>query len=481
MKKIDFLIRENNKQKVYLTENTLDVTDILRNDYEYIYDSIIEENFLLKSNECSLFKELVFDDKVVGFCSYDFSREFITAALNNIYVLPEYRGNGLFKKELEKTLTEHNKPSIIEPTHLVVDLLIKYGYAKKINDEIVASCLEFIIPGNHVLSNGEYDTSEELSTHFYDLNISASIHFLDLENSKIAYSSPLNYDIIHYDAFEKRKDLDDKYIRGIKEFFEENEVEIMKIVLELEEKLPVISYTLEEVIGRGDELSPYIESLIDDAHITYSDALKIKEQIKEEYEAGMILNESLLIRLAYLFNENSQTIKSHSETCPYCDMPIDNHDKYCHFCGINLKYNPAAVEKSLINAMEFGESDCEEDIKYVAYKFLRMIESKIDLDYAIINTEKSYNIDWLDLETFLLKNDYFNGKGITKKGFDFLNNHPLHYYEKYEMTLIDYTDFEKYFYENKNLNGNEICISYLEQFKDDEEISELIRQINFNK
>ena len=96
MKKIDFLIRENNKQKVYLTENTLDVTDILQNDYEYIYDSIIEENFLLKSNECSLFKELVFDDKVVGFCSYDFSREFITAALNNIYVLPEYRGNGLF-------------------------------------------------------------------------------------------------------------------------------------------------------------------------------------------------------------------------------------------------------------------------------------------------------------------------------------------------------------------------------------------------
>ena len=136
MEKTNYLIRENNTQKVYLTENTLEITLILKENYPYIFDSIKKENIILKSEKCNLFKELVFDNKVVGFCSYDFSREFMTAALNNIYILPEFRGNGLFREELEKTMIEHNKPSIMEPTRLIIELLIKYGYAKKINSNI---------------------------------------------------------------------------------------------------------------------------------------------------------------------------------------------------------------------------------------------------------------------------------------------------------------------------------------------------------
>ena len=102
MKKINYLPRENNTQKVYLTESIIDITELLNSTYQYIMDSIKEENFILKSEECNLFKELVYENKVVGFCSYDFSREFMTAALNNIYVLPEFRGKGLFIQELEK-------------------------------------------------------------------------------------------------------------------------------------------------------------------------------------------------------------------------------------------------------------------------------------------------------------------------------------------------------------------------------------------
>ena len=68
-------------------------------------------------------------------------------------------------------MKEHNKPSIVEPTRLVVELLIKYGFAKRITDSIVASSFEFIIPGEQVLSNVDYDSSEELATHFYDLKI----------------------------------------------------------------------------------------------------------------------------------------------------------------------------------------------------------------------------------------------------------------------------------------------------------------------
>ena len=472
MSKINYLKRKDNTQKVYLTEDVIDVAELLIENYSYIYDSIKKEEFILKQPQCNLFKELVFEEKVVGFCSYDFSREFLTAALNNIYVLPEFRGNGLFLEELARTMADHNKPSIVEPTRLVVELLIGYGFAKQINENIVASAIEFIIPGNHVLSNSDYQSSEELSTHFYDLDTCSSIHFLDIDKGLIAYSAPLNYDIVHYDSLDYELD-----IENIKKVFLENSEELVDVLLDLEDNLPIKNYTLEEVIGDENEFSPYIESLIDDAHITYSDALNIKRQIMEEYEAGMILNESLMIRLAYLFNKNPEiTIKSHKETCPYCDMPIDDHDMYCHFCGINLNYNPEDMFDSLMDTFTDTAGDLE-DIRFVAYKFLRLIEEKIEVQYSIFTIENTYNVSWTELESYLTKNDYFDD-GITRKGYEFLDSHPLNYYEKYHMDMVDYTDFEKYFYSHSEWDEKTICINYLKEFGDDEDIMEIIFEIN---
>ncbi len=482
MGETNYLTRENNTQKVYLTEDTIDIIDLLDKNYPYIIDSIKKENFILKSEECNLFKELVFDNKVVGFCSYDFSREFMTAALNSIYILPEFRGNKLFKEELEKTMVEHNKPSIMEPTRLIIEILIKYGYAKKINDNIVASAIELIVPGEHVIANKEIKNEEELSTHFYDLNICAPIHILDINECLIAYSLALNDDIIRYDCLEKRFEINAHYFEEIKGLFIQKDEEILKILVELEEHLPLKKYDLEEVIGSDGEFSPYIETLIDDAHVTYSKALQIKKQIKEEYEAGMILNESLLIRLAYLFNiPEEPSLVTHDEKCPYCEMPVDNHDKYCHYCGINLAYNPNDVENTLIDSInQFNnEIESDEDIRYIAYKFLKMINEKIDFEYAVFMTESNFNISFKTLKKYLNENNYIENESITSKGIDFLNNHPLHYYEKYNMDILDYTKFEQYYWKNSNLGGNEICLKFLERY-DGEDVDEIKEKIKKN-
>ena len=465
---MNYTTRADNTQKVYLCETPLDVVNILRTDYGYLYDAISDEGIILKGLECNLFKEIVFDSKVVGFCSYDFSSEFITAALNNIYVLPEFRGNGLFLAELQKTMVEYNKPSIIEPTRLVVELLVKYGFASKISDTLVASSLEFIVPGNHVQSNSDYQ-KEELSTHFYDLNICSSIHFLDIEKGIIAYSSPLNYDIIHYDCLNKRKSMDDDYFTKIRDFLLENDVDIVDEISRLEDTLPVKSYDLEEVVGDDEGFSSYIQSLIDDGHVTYARAYDIKQQMSEEYEAGMILNESLLIRMAYLFDDSKKpTIKSHTDTCPYCSMPIDSHDRFCHFCGINLNYNPEEMFESLVNTFNESDNELSEDIRYVAYKFLKMILEGIELEYAIMTCENAYNLSGNLLMKYLDENNYIKGNEITDEGHDFLRKHPLHLFEKYELDAFDYSDFERYFYENENLDDKKIVLSYLEQFSDDD-------------
>lgn len=469
--------KKDNSQKALLSEDSFDIISILKEDYTYIYDAIEEENFILKYSECNLFKELVYENLVVGFCTYDFSREFMTAALSNIYILPEFRGNRIFLEELEDTMRNYSKPSIMEPTRLVVETLISYGFAQKVNDSIVVSAIEFIVPGSHVLSNAPYD-NDELSTHFYDLDMCSCFHVLDLEKGIVAYSSPLNYDIVHYDCIENRQKIDDEYFSNIRESFCQSDVEFMKVILELEENLPVKNYTIDEIIGEGDEMSEYIQSLIDDGHVTYERALEIKQQIKEEYESGMILNESLLIRLAYLFENNIEpTIKSHDEVCPYCGMPIDSHDKFCHFCGINLDYDIELMQENLIKSINTSKSDFKEDIRFIMYKFLKLIDEKIDFEYAIFTIENTYNISWPKLSYCLENQGYLIDDSITERGYEFMNTHPLHFWEKYHMDIVDYTDFENYFYNHLYMNHIDICLTYLENFAKDEYVLEIIENI----
>jgi GNAT superfamily N-acetyltransferase len=475
---MDYIVRENNTQKVFLSENSLNVEDILKRHYPYIYASIESEGFILKYDTCNLFKELICDRKVVGFCSYDHSREFLTAALNNIYILPEFRGNGIFKRELERTMVEYSKPSIMEPTRLVVEILIKYGFAKRFTESIVASAIEFIVPGKHVLSNEDYG-NEELSTHFYDLSICSSIHVLNARRGHVAYSAPLNYDIIHYACLDNIDSIGEEYFNQIVGLFSESGVELMDILIELEGNLPVRKYALEEVIGEGDDFSPYILSLIDDNHVTYTRALEISRQIREEYEAGMVLGESLLIRLAYLFDDDDgMAITSHEDVCPYCGMPVDDHDRFCHYCGINLEFSADEMERHLVSSVNASDGDFKEDIRYVAYKFLKMIDEGIDLQYAAWTVENAYGIDFEELNSFLDDHDCLSYGAITWNGRDFMNSHPLHFWEKYHMDAVDYTDFERYFYSKEGLDPIEICFNYLNLFVDDECALEIIREIS---
>ena len=99
---------------------------------------------------------------------------------------------------------------------------------------------------------------------------------------------------------------------------------------------------------------------------------------------------------------------------------------------------------------------------------MKLISEGIELEYAIITCENSYNISWSILKDYLDVNSYFKDNKITNEGHDFLTSHPLHLFEKYELDAFDYSDFERYFYENENLDDKKIVLSYLEQFSDDD-------------
>jgi len=83
------------------------------------------------------------------------------------------------------------------------------------------------------------------------------------------------------------------------------------------------------------------------------------------------------------------------------------------------------------------------------------------------------------LKKYLNENNYIKDKIITEEGIEFLNSHPLHYYEKYKMDIIDYTKFEDYFWNNSDLSGEEICLKFLDQY-DDEYSNEIKEEIKRN-
>ena len=97
-----------------------------------------------------------------------------------------------------------------------------------------------------------------------------------------------------------------------------------------------------------------------------------------------------------------------------------------------------------------------------------MILEGIELEYAIMTCENAYNRSGNLLMKYLDENNYLKGNEITDEGHDFLRKHPLHLFEKYELDAFDYSDFERYFYENENLDDKKIVLSYLEQFSDDD-------------
>uniref|UniRef100_UPI003890CDFE hypothetical protein n=1 Tax=Methanobrevibacter sp. TaxID=66852 RepID=UPI003890CDFE len=139
-----FIIRNDDNPKIIHNDlaDYLDVESILKKDYEYIYESILNEGFILENKLGDVFKEILFENKVVGFafCELNSQTNFV---LNEIYILPEFRGNSLFLLEINILLAAGNSLSILQPTKNLVELLIHYGFAFKLSENIVASAISF--------------------------------------------------------------------------------------------------------------------------------------------------------------------------------------------------------------------------------------------------------------------------------------------------------------------------------------------------
>ena len=452
------IIRTDDNPRIIHNElSDLDVESILKANYEYIYESIQNEGFILENTLGDVFKEILFEGKVVGFALYELN-SMTRFALNEIYILPEFRGNSLFLLEIMMLLGAGNTLSILQPTRNLVDILIHYEFASKLTENIVASAISFDFKSEDILSNSNenFDDNQIMSSNIYDLDIRSSLFLMDISSpgrNIIYYHEELENDFKEYG---KRKSLNESYFNEIKELFLQNSDEFTQIMFDLKEKLPKSQLGFDVVIGHDDEFTEYMQDIIDGGIISKNKAQKIKDILTEEYGRGEVTDEGIVTRLNFFVNDWDSQIdhfnifEMDTSLCPYCCNPINLSDESCEICGYNLFYEDdnfdfrdddfedgIIIDKEDVSSSlsEFFESLIPiyklEDIDYGneypksydldQYKLLKFIEEyhNLDLAFLIINNLK------LPQEIFseLLFNEGYVTYEITKENWsDFANN-----------------------------------------------------------
>lgn len=456
---IKFIIRKDSNPRIIHNDlsDYLDVKSILKKDYGYIYESIENEGFILENNLGDIFKEILFENKVVGFAFYELNL-MTNFVLNEIYILPEFRGNSLFLSEITILLAANNTLSILQPTKNLVEILMYYGFASKLSENLVASAISFDFKNEDILSNSieEFDDDQILSSNIYDLNIRSSLFLKDISTpgrNIIYYHEELKNDFKEYG---KRELLNKSYFDEIKNLFLQNSEEFTQIMFDLKEKLQKSQLGFDVVVGYDDEFSEYMQDMIDEGFISKNKAQEIKDILTEEYGRGEVTDDGIITRLNFFVNDLDSKISSFNifemdtSLCPYCCNPKNLSDESCQICGYNLFYENDEVDFDFIDddSKDDGLIINNDNVLSVMSELFERLDRKYKLEDINYGNEYPINFD-LDQYKILKFIDKCHNLDLA---FAFLNNLKLpqeifsellfdEEYVTYEITKENWFDF----------------------------------------
>lgn len=345
-----YIIRDDNIPEISSNEDGQLLGEKLKKEYPYIHDSMEVEGYTIRFNEFSIFHEILSEGKVVGFmtCIHSLGSNL---SVNEAFILPEFRHNNLFLEEITGLLMSGADLSFNEPTRNLIELLIHVNLAVKLNDNLVASAIGLDISEEHVIYHGDFDISEKFfSTNLYDINLCSPLLLHDISTPgvcHILYQEAQSWDDVHFGCSEFRKSTDmDDYFNSLKTDFLKNHMEYAQHLKAVKDKLPMGAMNYETILADDyDGLSEYVWSLIDSDVLDKDEASRIINQLRREYDEGIVSDEGLLIRLTYLVEGTDlsqidelflENISQTTDLCPCCYQPVNRTDNYCMVCGYDF-------------------------------------------------------------------------------------------------------------------------------------------------
>ncbi len=448
MVKYNCIIREDNIGKIISEDAMLDAVDIeetLRSKYIYLYNSIKETNYKLKVNHCTYFKEIVFKKKVVGFFAYTITNSVTNLSLIASYILPEFRGKGLFFDEINKIFEEGKELSIYYPPFFIMELLVKYGFAKTIDEKIIASSIKIDIPSNtisNIFGTDESDLNDLIFTSYlYDSELCGFL-IIPEENSDILYLS--NYypeDDKKCSCSEKREKLDDSYIEEIKNTLKDNDEEIQDFLRNIRKNY---SYYNDSNV-ESDEKIDFEKLKQININKKYNEDIFEGNTSIETYKNSILYNTEDIDKQEY--------IKTYLNVGIYDFIRIfnenNNFDLTNSIINIDYEFNADFIKNLVIKdgyiSNELNSLEKENYLNSLTVNELKEILKKNNLTVTGNKSELISRIIEYVPSNFLPEKEYY----VTEKGIVFINSHEdIDFYNKFLKNFY-YYEFKKFIDENK--------------------------------
>lgn len=459
MVKFNCIIREDNVGRTVSEDGMLDAVDIeetLRSHYIYLYNSIKEENYKLKVNHCTYFKEIVFKKKVVGFSAYTMINSVSNLTMVASYILPEFRKRGLFFDEINNIFEEGKQLSIYQPQSFVMDLLVKYGFAKKINENLIISSIKINIPSNSI-SNifGTENTSIEetfFTSHIYDSNLCGFLVFPQEDENILYLSDCYPEDDKMHACSEKRENISDDYQKDVQNLLKQNDDEIRDFLNNI--------YKNYSYYNKSDEEKS------EDIDFEELKKIKINENVDENILKNLEKIEtnkhSLLLNIDEI--DKREYLETYKNVGIYDFIRIFNGNKNLELTNsiikIDYEFNSDYIKNLVIKENyinnEINSLEKESYLNKLKVNQLKDILKDNNLTVTGNKSELISRIREYVPSGYFPKTEYH----VTAKGFEFMDNHEeIDFYNLFLKNFY-YHEFKKFLEENDG-EINEVTMLFL--------------------
>lgn len=498
----NYIKRNDNNFKLITDKEskTNSTTDLLKQQYPYIIQSMKKENYKIEYDEFEIFQEIIDDNKVVGLISFICIESFDNSlCINDVYILPEHRSKGLFYQTLLNLLSQPNfRISFKNPSRKIINLLIKFEFAKKLENNLVISYIDFYVNYSNRYVNKNikeyyslFENEEQnklIKSNFYDLNINSCV-FFDFENvikfnDNPAFIEKARFqDSIVESYYLKLKNVDITYLEVLLQQFLNTEEEMENLSIKIENRINQY-LNVDDILGTEHELTPVFTDILEQYHLTKKEGFQIRNSIIEALQRNEIIPKSIIIRTLYLMEHyyqkdmkvNKQTVLGNDleEECPYCFTKNYNFSEVCKVCGYNIQRNnlfeknlPQIIGKNFICNHLIYDCLIKENIDTCQKKLNDILLDEIDyIDY----NEKDVYENQCKIATYQLLKDIKEVVYFDVFDYDSLN-------KIRQGSAYNYAKEHKFI---KKLKDYHLYFEVMEIFFSDDELMNILRRNNLN-